>query len=84
MTAPLESRLLDSTYDFIYACGPMPLLAALGRFAGRFGVEGEAALETPMGCGYGACLGCAVPHVDGRWALCCTDGPVFRFDEVRW
>jgi dihydroorotate dehydrogenase electron transfer subunit len=37
-----------------------------------------------MGCGYGACLGCAVPHVAGHYALCCKDGPVFRFDEVSW
>jgi dihydroorotate dehydrogenase electron transfer subunit len=37
-----------------------------------------------MGCGYGACLGCAVPHRDGRFALCCQDGPVFDFDEVSW
>jgi dihydroorotate dehydrogenase electron transfer subunit len=37
-----------------------------------------------MGCGFGACLGCAVPHVSGRYALCCKDGPVFRLDEVRW
>jgi dihydroorotate dehydrogenase electron transfer subunit len=37
-----------------------------------------------MGCGFGACLGCAVPHVDGHYALCCKDGPVFRFDEVSW
>ena len=37
-----------------------------------------------LGCGYGACLGCAVPHVEGHWALCCKDGPVFDLDEVRW
>jgi dihydroorotate dehydrogenase electron transfer subunit len=62
----------------------MGLLARLAALATEHGVGGEAALETPMGCGYGACLGCAVPHVDGRYALCCKDGPVFRFDEVVW
>lgn len=84
VTEALEPRLRDGTYEFIYTCGPMPLLAAIAELSRRFDVEGEAALETPMGCGYGACLGCAVPHVDGRWALCCTDGPVFGLDEVRW
>ena len=48
------------------------------------GLGGEAALETPMGCGFGACLGCAVPRPDGRFALCCQDGPVFAFSEVAW
>ena len=84
VTAPLAERLADGRYDFAYSCGPMGLLARLAELAAEHGVEGEAALETPMGCGYGACLGCAVPHIDGRWALCCKDGPVFGFSEVRW
>lgn len=73
-----------SRYAALRACGPMPMLAALARLAAERGLAGEAALETEMGCGFGACLGCAVPHVSGRYALCCRDGPVFRLDEVRW
>ena len=84
ITAPLERGLAEGRYTRLYACGPMGLLAALARLAREHGVAGEAALETPMGCGFGACLGCAVPHVSGRFVLCCKDGPVFRFDEVRW
>ena len=71
-------------YRATYSCGPMPMLAALARLSAERGMPGEAALETEMGCGFGACLGCAVPHVSGRFALCCQDGPVFRLDEVRW
>jgi dihydroorotate dehydrogenase electron transfer subunit len=71
-------------YRSTLSCGPMPMLAALAELSTRHGLDGEAALETEMGCGYGACLGCAVPHVSGRFALCCQDGPVFRLDEVRW
>ena len=62
-------------------CRCSPLSRAL---AAEHGVAGQAALETAMGCGFGACLGCAVPHLAGRFALCCKDGPVFRLDEVRW
>jgi dihydroorotate dehydrogenase electron transfer subunit len=71
-------------YRELFACGPMPMLAALAALAAERGVAGQAALETEMGCGYGACLGCAVPHLSGRFALCCKEGPVFRLDEVRW
>ncbi len=84
VTESLEAVLENGDHEFIYSCGPMPLLAALASMSGRLGIPGEAALETPMGCGFGACLGCAVPHAEGRWALCCKEGPVFRFDEVRW
>jgi dihydroorotate dehydrogenase electron transfer subunit len=84
VTVALEEALAVGDHDFIYSCGPMALLAVLATMSARLGVPGEAAIETPMGCGFGACLGCAVPHVEGRWALCCKDGPVFGFDEVRW
>lgn len=84
VTVALEEALSEGDHDFIYSCGPMPLLSALAKISDRLGVGGQAALETPMGCGFGACLGCAVPHVEGRWALCCKEGPVFDFDEVRW
>jgi dihydroorotate dehydrogenase electron transfer subunit len=84
VTAPLAERLAAGRYGYLYACGPMGLLARLAALTAEHGVGGEAALETPMGCGYGACLGCAVPHVEGHYALCCKDGPVFLFDEVVW
>jgi dihydroorotate dehydrogenase electron transfer subunit len=71
-------------YLATFSCGPMPMLAALARQSVARGLPGQAALETEMGCGFGACLGCAVPHVSGRFALCCKEGPVFALDEVRW
>ena len=84
ITEPLERGLAAGQYSHLYGCGPMALMAALATLCERHGVHGEAALEAPMGCGYGACLGCAIPHVDGRFVLCCKDGPVFDLAEVRW
>ena len=86
VTAALRNELEAGGHNYhaAYACGPMPMLAALASLARSHGLTAHAALETEMGCGFGACLGCAVPHVDGRFALCCKDGPVFRLDEVRW
>jgi dihydroorotate dehydrogenase electron transfer subunit len=89
VTSALDAELAAASdsagrYLELFACGPMPMLAALARLAAKGGLAAQAALETEMGCGYGACLGCAVPHVSGRFALCCKDGPVFRLDEVRW
>ena len=75
----------------VYACGPNPMLAALSRTL----LEGplppriaEVSLEAPMGCGFGTCLGCALPvHGEGgapQWALCCSDGPVMPIRSVAW
>ena len=42
-------------------------------------------LEEAMACGFGVCLGCAVPvHGERPYRYCCTDGPVFAGEEVRW
>ncbi len=84
VTAALAPRLAAGRYRKIFSCGPMGLLKRLAELGAEYGVAGEAALETPMGCGFGACLGCAVELVDGRFALCCKDGPVFASDEVKW
>jgi len=48
----------------VYACGPNPMLAALAitlRRTPRPPVRAEVSLEAPMGCGFGTCLGCALP-----------------------
>lgn len=84
VTAPLAERMAAGTYRKLFSCGPMGLLKRLAELSSEHRIPGEAALETPMGCGFGACLGCAVELVDGRFALCCKDGPVFASDEVRW
>jgi len=45
----------------VFACGPAPMLREVAEVAGKRGWEGQAALETHMGCGIGACLSCALP-----------------------
>lgn len=85
ITSPLEAGLhAGAGYTTVCTCGPHGLMAAVAGIAAASGVAGEAATETPMGCGYGACLGCAVTLKNGGYALCCRQGPVFRLDEVAW
>ena len=84
VTEPLAAALASGRYSGLYACGPMGLLGRLAALAAEHGVAAEGALETPMGCGFGACLGCAVPLTTGRYGLCCKDGPVFRLADVVW
>lgn len=84
ITAPLERAIASGRHDAVYTCGPEGLMAQVASLAAQHGVVGQAALETEMGCGFGACLGCAVAHRDGRYRLCCKDGPAFDLDEVVW
>jgi dihydroorotate dehydrogenase electron transfer subunit len=45
----------------LYACGPATMLMELSILSERFGFNGQVAMETHMGCGFGACLSCAIP-----------------------
>ena len=56
----LETEKVPRTCS-LYACGPTPMLMELSELSERFGFKGQAALETHMGCGFGACLSCAIP-----------------------
>ena len=50
----------------------------------------QACLERAMACGVGVCQSCVVPVADAsdaqgwRYALCCTEGPVFDAAQVLW
>ena len=45
----------------LFACGPPPMLRELAHIASKYALRGQVAIETHMGCGFGACLSCAVP-----------------------
>jgi dihydroorotate dehydrogenase electron transfer subunit len=71
----------------IFACGPTPMLQALIAAARSQAIPLSAiqvALETPMGCGVGTCLGCAAPRREGGYFLTCQDGPCARADRIDW
>ncbi len=74
--------------DVIMACGPMPMLRAIKKYAGENKIEAYLSLEERMACGVGACLGCVCrttkvdAHSHVHNARICTDGPVFEAGEV--
>jgi dihydroorotate dehydrogenase electron transfer subunit len=66
----------------VYACGPPPMLEAVRVMCAERGVAAELAMEAPMGCGFGACFGCAVPLAKGGYMRLCVDGPVVGAGEI--
>lgn len=74
--------------DVIFACGPMPMLRAIKKYATEKGMEAYISLEERMACGVGACLGCVVKtrevdhHSHVNNARICTDGPVYAAQDV--
>ena len=79
--------------DQVCACGPWPMLAALGRlreeaesapgtYPGRAAIlETQIAVEQHMGCAMGVCRACVIVTADGN-ARVCREGPVFALGDV--
>ncbi len=68
----------------VYTCGPEPMMARVVALAKQAGVPCEVSLETVMGCGYGVCLGCAVPKADGGFLYACSDGACVDGYSIAW
>ena len=79
--------------DQMCACGPWPMLAALGRlrdeaerapgtYPGRATLlETQIAVEQHMGCAMGVCRACVIVTTEGN-ARVCREGPVFGLGDV--
>jgi dihydroorotate dehydrogenase electron transfer subunit len=74
---------LAGKFDYVYACGPMPMLKAAYRLMDKLGVDGQFSLEERMGCGFGACMGCSIMTRSGSRRVC-KEGPVFTKEELAW
>lgn len=66
-------------YDYVYACGPMPMLNALQKYVE---VDGQISIEERMGCGFGACMGCSCKTTEDEYKRICVEGPVFKIKEL--
>jgi len=88
VTEPLRTELQRRAPGRkLFACGPTPMLRAVGRLAAEHGLPAELSLDQHMGCGIGVCLACVVPiKTAGGWEYqrTCTEGPVFDFRQIAW
>ena len=78
----LKKDLDKEKIDFIYACGPLPMLKAIRQLSIEKNVPCQISLEERMACGLGVCLGCAVRKSEtkkdeSQYAYVCKNGPVF-------
>lgn len=67
----------------VIACGPTPMMRRAAEVAAAAGARCRVSLENTMACGFGICLGCAVP-ADSGFRYVCTHGPVFDAETLDW
>ena len=81
----MKKDIQEHSVDMIFACGPLPMLKAVRAYAIENNIPCQISLEERMGCGIGACLGCAVKVISGvepRYGHVCKEGPVFNAADV--
>lgn len=66
-------------YDYVYTCGPEPMLKAVYDAA----PDGQFSFEARMACGFGACMGCSCETKYGYKRIC-KDGPILYKEEIKW
>jgi dihydroorotate dehydrogenase electron transfer subunit len=88
VTDALPGAIERINAEIVYACGPMPMLRAVGAIAKERAIRAQVAVEESMACGIGVCMTCVLPvrGADGRsrFVRSCVDGPVFDALDVRW
>ena len=85
MLASFKGRTLTPETAEVYACGPQAMLAAIAEFTETTGITCWVSMEQIMGCGVGACMGCAIrAREPGKYVRVCTEGPVFNARELHW
>ncbi len=67
-----------------FSCGPDKMFESLHKEIGSVETDNFVSLEAFMGCGFGICYSCVVKGSDGKYKKVCSDGPVFRMEEIEW
>lgn len=84
VTEVFERHARSVPYALVFACGPMPMFAALAKVVSRLSLPAQFSTEAQMGCGFGACLACVIPGTEKPFVISCTEGPVLPPEKIAW
>lgn len=84
VTTGIRDIIQERKIDVTVACGPDAMFESLNRELQGLNIENYASLEALMGCGFGICYSCAVKTKQGGYKKVCSDGPVFRLEDIAW
>jgi len=84
VTTEIKEIIERNGINVTFSCGPDKMFESLNGEIGGLGINNFVSLEAFMGCGFGICYSCAVKGSDGKYKKVCSDGPVFRMEEIEW
>lgn len=77
----LWEKISEFSFDYIYTCGPLPMLIRVQELARKYNIKGQVSMEERMGCGIGLCLSCVCHSKEGNQRVC-MEGPVFTLNKI--
>jgi dihydroorotate dehydrogenase electron transfer subunit len=80
---PQNSGYIKS-HNSILTCGPQPMMKRVVSIGREHGIACQIAAESPMACGLGVCMGCALPAAGGDYLYLCKQGPALQAEELDW
>ena len=91
VTVPLIAEIRNSKFEIrnykLFACGPTPMLKAVGKIAEDFNLPAELSMDEHMCFGVGTCLACVIKVKTGEgweYQRTCTEGPVYDSRQILW
>ncbi|MGE5343043.1 MAG: dihydroorotate dehydrogenase electron transfer subunit [Candidatus Omnitrophota bacterium] len=84
VTSDIGGIIAENAIDVTVSCGPEAMFESLSHTLKGLNTENYVSMEALMGCGFGICYSCAVKAVDGSYRKVCSDGPIFRMEELAW
>ena len=87
LLAEIQKRKAESGKRKLFACGPTPMLKAVGKIAADFNLPAELSMDEHMCCGVGTCLACVIKVKSGdswEYQRTCTEGPVYDSRQIVW
>jgi dihydroorotate dehydrogenase electron transfer subunit len=84
VTADIREIIKENNIDVTISCGPDAMFKSLFHTISDLETENYVSLEALMGCGFGICYSCVVKTAAHDYKKVCTDGPVFKMEEIAW
>ena len=84
VTSDIKKITSDNNIDITFSCGPEEMLKNVQIELKGMETENYVSLETIMGCGFGICHSCAVKMKNSKYKNVCTDGPIFKMEDIEW
>lgn len=84
VTSDVKNIINNNKVDITISCGPEPMFKTLVKKIEHLGTKNYISMEAIMGCGFGICHSCAKKTKNDSYKQVCTDGPIFKMEDIKW